>query len=64
MTVRAAADQFALAAPASRVTPFGRGLINETYLVETEAGDYVLQRINDHRQDRLEELLPMYWKPA
>ncbi|HEX2337011.1 MAG TPA: IS66 family transposase [Hyphomicrobiaceae bacterium] len=24
----------------------------------------VLQRINDHRQDRLEELLPMYWKPA
>jgi len=24
----------------------------------------VLQRINDHRQDRLEELLPMNWKPA
>lgn len=24
----------------------------------------VLQRINDHRQDRLDELLPMYWKPA
>jgi hypothetical protein len=24
----------------------------------------VLQRINGHRQDRLEELLPMYWKPA
>jgi len=24
----------------------------------------VLQRINDHRQDRLEELLPMFWKPA
>lgn len=23
----------------------------------------VLQRINDHRQDRLEELLPMNWKP-
>jgi Ser/Thr protein kinase RdoA (MazF antagonist) len=47
VTARAAADQFALAAPASRVTPFGRGLINETYLVETEAGDYVLQRINE-----------------
>jgi transposase len=24
----------------------------------------VLQRINGHRQDRLEELLPMHWKPA
>lgn len=24
----------------------------------------VLQRINGHRQDRLQELLPMYWKPA
>lgn len=24
----------------------------------------VLQRINNHRQDRLEELLPMNWKPA
>ena len=24
----------------------------------------VLQRINGHRQDRLEELLPMYWRPA
>ena len=24
----------------------------------------VLQRINAHRQDRLEELLPMHWKPA
>lgn len=24
----------------------------------------VLERINDHRQDRLDELLPMYWNPA
>lgn len=24
----------------------------------------VLQRINGHRQDRLDELLPMHWKPA
>ena len=24
----------------------------------------VLERINGHRQDRLEELLPMHWKPA
>jgi len=24
----------------------------------------VLQRINGHRQDRLEELLPMNWRPA
>ena len=29
-----------------RVRPFGDGLINETFLVETDDGDYVLQRVN------------------
>ena len=40
------ATGFALAAPASSITQFGGGLINETFLVTTGRGDYVLQRIN------------------
>jgi transposase len=34
------------------------GIEPYTYLYD------VLQRINGHRQDRLEQLLPMFWKPA
>ena len=29
-----------------RVAPFGAGLINDTFLVETNEGDFVLQRVN------------------
>ncbi len=32
--------------PAKEVGPFGAGHINETFLVETAAGEYVLQRLN------------------
>ncbi|HEV3362869.1 MAG TPA: phosphotransferase [Acidimicrobiia bacterium] len=32
--------------PVTAVTPFGAGHINDTFLVETAAGEYVLQRLN------------------
>jgi Ser/Thr protein kinase RdoA (MazF antagonist) len=37
---------FALADPVLGIRAFGGGHINETFLVETDAGDYVVQRIN------------------
>ncbi len=37
----------ALGAEVRRVRPFGAGLINDTYLVETDTGEYVLQRVNE-----------------
>lgn len=32
--------------PVSNISPLGQGLINDTYLVESESGKFVLQRIN------------------
>jgi Ser/Thr protein kinase RdoA (MazF antagonist) len=43
---RRAAEQFASPAGIGAVRPFGRGHINETFLVATSAGDLVLQRLN------------------
>jgi Ser/Thr protein kinase RdoA (MazF antagonist) len=40
------AELFDVGAPVSGVGPFGGGHINETFLATTEAGDYVVQRIN------------------
>ena len=42
------ANQFAIEAKVEKVSPLGAGLINDTFLVSTEsdAPDYVLQRIN------------------
>jgi Ser/Thr protein kinase RdoA (MazF antagonist) len=50
-TVGRVAQQFALSAPARSIVPFGRGHINETFLVTTGHDDYVrreyvVQRIN------------------
>ncbi len=44
-TVQRVVAQFALG-PADAITPFGTGLINDTFLVTTGCGDYVVQRIN------------------
>jgi len=41
------AEQFALAARVDAVERIERGLINDSYLVTTSRGDYVVQRIND-----------------
>jgi len=41
----AQARRFNLPGPIVSLTPFGSGHINDTYLVETEAGNWVLQRI-------------------
>jgi hypothetical protein len=38
------AERFA--APVTLIRPFGTGHINDTYLAETPAGEYVVQRIN------------------
>jgi Ser/Thr protein kinase RdoA (MazF antagonist) len=43
-TVRRMAEVFA--GPVKAVRPFGSGHINETFLVETATGEYVLQRLN------------------
>ncbi|QGU32172.1 phosphotransferase enzyme family protein [Thermochromatium tepidum] len=40
-------EQFAIERPVEAVAPLGRGLINETYRVETGGGCSVLQRLND-----------------
>jgi Ser/Thr protein kinase RdoA (MazF antagonist) len=40
------AAAFALGADVLAVRPFGAGLINETFLIETNNGDFVLQRLN------------------
>jgi len=45
-SARLVADNFSIAAPVERVEPFGAGLVNDTFLVNTSAGDYVLQCIN------------------
>lgn len=48
-TVLEIASKFDLATPVTNVKPCGSGLINDTYLVETEGSDspnYILQRIN------------------
>ncbi|MDQ1385272.1 MAG: hypothetical protein QOG65_2651 [Actinomycetota bacterium] len=49
-TVRRVADLFAISAPALSVVPFGRGHINETFLVSTgpdeHVDEYVVQRLN------------------
>ena len=37
-----------LDSPATSCSPFGNGLINRTYLVETESGKrYILQRLSE-----------------
>jgi Ser/Thr protein kinase RdoA (MazF antagonist) len=41
------AGRFALAAPVGSVERIERGLINDSYLVTTAGGDYVVQRINE-----------------
>ena len=48
MNLISLANQFAVAAPVTRVTSFGTGNINDTYLVETGPSSprYLLQRIN------------------
>jgi Ser/Thr protein kinase RdoA (MazF antagonist) len=40
------AERFAIPAPVERVVPFGPGLVNDSFLVVTSAGDFLLQRIN------------------
>jgi Ser/Thr protein kinase RdoA (MazF antagonist) len=45
-TVEEAAAGFAIAAPVVSVAPFGRGHINETFLVATGSDEYIAQRIN------------------
>jgi Ser/Thr protein kinase RdoA (MazF antagonist) len=42
----ALASCFAIPAQPKSVTPLGRGLVNATFSVATDAGDYVLQRVN------------------
>lgn len=42
----AIAERFATGAPVVSVAPLGCGLINDTYLVKTGEGGFVLQRIN------------------
>ncbi len=42
----ARAAALALGADVRRVQPFGAGLINDTYLVEADTGEFVLQRVN------------------
>jgi hypothetical protein len=44
--VERVAEQFSLPDPVTAVRAFGGGHINETFLVETAVGDYVVQRIN------------------
>ncbi len=40
------AARFTLPAPVTTIATFGRGHINETFVVSTAAGDFVVQRIN------------------
>lgn len=42
------AEQFNIEGAVLSVTPLGNGHINDTYLVVTDSGRYVLQRINTH----------------
>lgn len=44
--VEAAARQFCLDAEPRRIEAYGNGHINDTFLVETDAENYILQRIN------------------
>jgi len=43
----AIAEHFVLHHPVDSVEPFGRGLINDTFLVAASGSRYILQRIND-----------------
>jgi Ser/Thr protein kinase RdoA (MazF antagonist) len=46
-SARRVAEEFSIAGPVERSEPFGAGLVNDTFLVNTSADDvYVLQRIN------------------
>lgn len=42
----AAAGRFALPAPVETVEPFGKGLINDTFLATAGGSKYILQRVN------------------
>lgn len=42
------ASRFRIAPPIGSISPLGRGLINDTYRLESGGRDYVLQRINGH----------------
>jgi Ser/Thr protein kinase RdoA (MazF antagonist) len=41
------AEHFALPSPVDSVEPYGKGLINDTFLVKARGSAYILQRIND-----------------
>ena len=56
--IEAIASQFQTTSPVVQVKPFGNGLINSTFLVETQSGRrYLMQRINDQVFHQPVELL-------
>ncbi len=42
----AIAERFSIGGPILSLSPYGEGHINRTYLVHTEGGDYILQKVN------------------
>ena len=60
LAIRVTARFPASAAPRA-VTPLGRGLINDSFLVVTERGEYVLQRINSHVFPWPERIMANWW---
>jgi len=64
-TVARIATQFTGPDPAESIRPFGGGHINETFLIETAAGDYVVQCINRSvfaDPERLMENIAVVWE--
>ena len=51
------AEQFNIEGAVLDVNPTGNGHINDTYLVETDSGRYILQRINTHVFKSPEQLM-------
>ena len=51
------AEKFNIKGAVLDVTPTGNGHINDTYLVETDSGRYILQRINTHVFKSPEQLM-------
>ena len=55
--LRNVADKFNIEGSVLSVTPTGNGHINDTYLVVTDSGRYILQRINTHVFKSPEQLM-------
>lgn len=57
MEVEKIINHFKLTGTLASVTPFGRGHINDTFRIKTDAEEYLLQKINHHVFKQVEQLM-------